>query len=114
MGNCYICNVYSWFPFQVETIGDAYMIVSGLPERNGKQHVREIAAAAFNILKSVITFRIPHTPDKQLQIRIGNYCFGFCNLVYIHVHLCVCVSVRLCVSVWIADKPIQVSVDSKF
>jgi len=26
----------------------------------------------------------------------------------------VCVSVRLCASVWIADKPIQVSVDSKF
>ena len=57
---------------QVETIGDAYMIVSGLPEKNGNQHVKEIAGVALDILNSVLTFKIPHRPDRQLQLRIGD------------------------------------------
>ncbi|XP_045176739.2 guanylate cyclase 2G-like [Mercenaria mercenaria] len=57
--------------YKVETIGDSYMVASGLPERNGSQQVREIAEMALNILQSVISFKIPHRPDKQLKIRIG-------------------------------------------
>ena len=48
------------------------MIVSGLPEKNGNQHVKEIAGVALDILESVLTFKIPHKPDRQLQLRIGN------------------------------------------
>lgn len=62
-------NVF--FYTQVETIGDAYMIVSGLPERNSNCHVREVAGVAIDIRKSVKTFKIPHKPQQQLQIRIG-------------------------------------------
>lgn len=47
------------------------MVASGLPERNGTLQVREIAEMSLNILQSVITFKIPHRPDKQLKIRIG-------------------------------------------
>ncbi|KAL3842855.1 hypothetical protein ACJMK2_020836 [Sinanodonta woodiana] len=57
--------------YKVETIGDAYMIASGLPQRNGKKHIREIADCALDILASIATFRVPHQPDKNVKIRIG-------------------------------------------
>jgi class 3 adenylate cyclase len=55
----------------VETIGDAYMVVSGLPVRNGKLHGREIARMALALLYAVRTFKIRHRPDQQLKLRIG-------------------------------------------
>ena len=39
--------------FQVETIGDAYMVVSGLPIRNEDNHAREIARMALRLRDSV-------------------------------------------------------------
>jgi len=55
----------------VETIGDAYMVVSGLPERNGDQHAGMICTMSLDILSSLIKFRIKHMPQKQMQLRIG-------------------------------------------
>lgn len=59
------------FSFQVETIGDAYMVVSGLPIRNGNQHAGEIATVSLHLLSSVLSFKIRHRPHKQLKLRIG-------------------------------------------
>lgn len=56
---------------QVETIGDAYMVVSGLPEKNGSNHAREIARMALKLLGAVKSFKIRHRPDKKLLLRIG-------------------------------------------
>jgi len=56
---------------QVETIGDAYMVVSGLPELNGLNHAREIARMALKLLGAVKSFQIRHRPDKKLLLRIG-------------------------------------------
>lgn len=56
---------------QVETIGDAYMVVSGLPVRNGKLHAREVARMALALLDAVRSFRIRHRPQQQLRLRIG-------------------------------------------
>lgn len=58
-------------PSQVETIGDAYMVVSGLPVRNGRLHAREVARMALALLDAVRSFRIRHRPQEQLRLRIG-------------------------------------------
>ncbi|XP_049777022.1 atrial natriuretic peptide receptor 1-like [Schistocerca cancellata] len=57
--------------YKVETIGDAYMVVSGLPQRNGKRHAGEIASMALDVLHGVELYKIPHRPSESLQIRIG-------------------------------------------
>ncbi|XP_036362849.1 atrial natriuretic peptide receptor 1-like [Octopus sinensis] len=57
--------------YKVETIGDAYMVASGLPHRNGDLHAGQIADMSLNIVSSILTFRIHHMPDRQLQVRIG-------------------------------------------
>ena len=58
-------------PFQVETIGDAYMVVSGLPVTNGNLHAREIARMSLSLLNAVLSFKIRHRPNEQLKLRIG-------------------------------------------
>jgi len=47
------------------------MIVSGVPVRNGRRHVTEIANCSLEILNSVRGFKIRHRPHQQLQLRIG-------------------------------------------
>lgn len=47
------------------------MVVSGLPERNGDEHAREIGLMALAILDAVKSFTIMHKPNTQLSIRIG-------------------------------------------
>ncbi|XP_012943471.2 atrial natriuretic peptide receptor 1-like [Aplysia californica] len=57
--------------YKVETIGDAYMVVSGLPLRNGNDHVLHIARLSLLLLQKVAHFRVPHQPSHKLQLRIG-------------------------------------------
>lgn len=59
-----------FFP-QVETIGDAYMVASGLPQRNGQRHAAEIANMSLDILSAVGSFRMRHMPEVPVRIRIG-------------------------------------------
>jgi len=56
---------------QVETIGDAYMVVSGLPQPNEGRHVIEICSMALDLLDQVSHFTIRHRPDDTLKLRIG-------------------------------------------
>uniref|UniRef100_A0A3Q1HXF7 Guanylate cyclase n=1 Tax=Anabas testudineus TaxID=64144 RepID=A0A3Q1HXF7_ANATE len=57
--------------YKVETIGDAYMVASGLPKRNGNRHALDIAHMALDILSFVGTFELQHMPGIPLWIRIG-------------------------------------------
>lgn len=55
----------------METIGDAYMVVSGCPVLNDKKHAGEIGSMALDLLSHMTVFRIRHRPEEQLQLRIG-------------------------------------------
>lgn len=58
--------------YKVETIGDAYMMVSGLPQPNGLEHARIIARLSVVLIEQVTTvFKIRHQPSEQLLLRIG-------------------------------------------
>uniref|UniRef100_A0AAZ3S3D4 Guanylate cyclase n=1 Tax=Oncorhynchus tshawytscha TaxID=74940 RepID=A0AAZ3S3D4_ONCTS len=57
--------------YKVETIGDAYMVASGLPVANGDRHAAEISNMALDILSAVGTFKMRHMPDVPVRIRIG-------------------------------------------
>lgn len=47
---------------QVETIGDAYMCVSGLPNRNGSRHAGEIATMSLDLLSAISGIKVAHLP----------------------------------------------------
>ena len=88
---------------QIETIGDAYMAVSGLPVSNGPLHAREvtskqtllsprefrtqIARMALRMLEEILHFEIPHRPDLPLQLRMGAHS-GPCCAGVVGVKIC--------------------------
>ncbi|XP_041840656.1 retinal guanylyl cyclase 2-like [Melanotaenia boesemani] len=57
--------------YKVETIGDAYMVGSGVPNRNGNRHAAEVSNMSLDILHSIGAFKIKHMPEIKVKIRIG-------------------------------------------
>ena len=57
---------------QVETIGDAYMVVGGVPQRS-ESHALEVAEMAFDMLRCTKTQRNPSdvAGKSHVQLRIG-------------------------------------------
>ncbi|PIO56811.1 adenylate/guanylate cyclase catalytic domain protein, partial [Teladorsagia circumcincta] len=58
----------------VETIGDAYMVVSGIPEENGTRHIMHISDIALGITEVLKTYEVPHRRSTRLRIRVGYHC----------------------------------------
>ncbi|XP_077597748.1 retinal guanylyl cyclase 2-like isoform X3 [Stigmatopora nigra] len=57
--------------YKVETIGDAYMVASGIPNRNGNRHAGEVSNMSLDILHAIGHFKIKHMPEIKVKIRIG-------------------------------------------
>jgi len=87
--------------YKVETIGDAYMVVSGLPVRNGINHAREIARMSLRLLERVKTFRIRHRPNDKMKLRIGLHT-GPCCAGVVGVKM-----PRYCLSVTLSTQPVE-------
>ena len=61
----------SYEVYKVETIGDAYMVSSGIPKRIGDRHASEMALMSLDILSGVGSFIMRHLPRVPMRIRIG-------------------------------------------
>lgn len=68
------------------------MIASGLPKRNAKRHIQEVADCALDILASVSTFCIPHQPEKKVRIRIGKFVLKLYDQIDLYYMLQKCLS----------------------
>ncbi|XP_062609740.1 atrial natriuretic peptide receptor 2-like [Saccostrea cucullata] len=70
--------------YKVETIGDAYMVVSGLPKENGNRHSGEIASMSLSILTRLQFYRMKAIPDQNIMVRIGLHTGPVCAGVVGH------------------------------
>nr|XP_040564426.1 LOW QUALITY PROTEIN: atrial natriuretic peptide receptor 2-like [Lepeophtheirus salmonis] len=68
--NLFDSRLENYDVYKVETIGDAYMVASGIPIEN-ENHAPEIAKMSLDIIAKVVTFEVQHKPGYRLRIRVG-------------------------------------------
>ncbi|XP_064626597.1 atrial natriuretic peptide receptor 1-like isoform X2 [Lineus longissimus] len=75
---CFDSIIDKYDVYKVETIGDAYMVVSGVPKENGILHAREVACMSLDLVAECRTFVIPHMLKEPLKIRVGLHSGSVC------------------------------------
>lgn len=61
---CFDSIIEAYDVYKVETIGDAYMVVSW----NEKMHASEVASMALQLMQEIKFFAIPHRPLEFLKV----------------------------------------------
>ncbi len=56
--------------YKVETIGDAYLVASGVPEPHDN-HAGEVCKLGLEMMRKIVTFEVKHKPGYRMRIRIG-------------------------------------------
>ncbi|XP_052083660.1 guanylate cyclase 2G-like [Mytilus californianus] len=69
--SCFDDRISIYDTYKVETVGDGYMVVSGVPRRNGVRHASEIATLSLDLLYHVNKLELPHLSGERYKIRIG-------------------------------------------
>ncbi|XGW27224.1 hypothetical protein V3C99_007659 [Haemonchus contortus] len=57
--------------YKVESIGDGYLCVSGLPVRNGHAHIKQIVDMSLAFMEYVRQYRFRPLPRERVELRIG-------------------------------------------
>ena len=57
----------------METVGDVYLLVSGLPIRNGDRHIVEVVNCALDVISATDDFIVAHNPKARINVRVGEY-----------------------------------------
>uniref|UniRef100_A0A183CHA9 Guanylate cyclase n=1 Tax=Globodera pallida TaxID=36090 RepID=A0A183CHA9_GLOPA len=70
-------KIYEYGAYKVETIGDAYMIVAGIPPPKDQsadtktKHVEQVSSIALSMRKFLEEFEIPHRRREKVKCRWG-------------------------------------------